>query len=116
MAGEIGAELELVLLTGLQGSGKSSFYREHFALTHTLVSKDQFPNNRNKARRQRQLIQEALQRGESVVVDNTHPTVAERAEVITLAQSFGVPVIGYIFPPDVAASLFRNAIDNAVSS
>lgn len=96
------------MLVGLQGSGKSSFYRQHFALTHTLVSKDLFPNNRNKARRQRLLIEEALRRSESVVVDNTNPTIAERAQAIALAQAFGVPVTGYVFQPDVAVSLLRN--------
>ena len=38
--------MDLVILMGLQGAGKSSFYRAHFAATHTLVSKDRFPNNR----------------------------------------------------------------------
>lgn len=94
---------------GLQGSGKSTFYRQHFAHTHTLVSKDNFPNNRHKARRQRQLIEEALQQGKSVLVDNTNPTRAERAEVISLAEQYGIPIRGYVFLPDVALSLSRSA-------
>lgn len=44
-----------------------------------------------------------------MVVDNTNPTMAERAEVISLAQQYGTPVIGYVFPPDVTLSLERNA-------
>jgi predicted kinase len=54
---------ELVLLIGLQGSGKSSFCSAHLADTHTLVSKDRLRNNRNRERRQRQLIEEALGAG-----------------------------------------------------
>jgi predicted kinase len=99
---------ELVLFIGLQGSGKSSFYRACFADTHELVSKDCFPNNRNPARRQRQLIEESLGAGRSVVVDNTNPTVADRSQLIALARSFGAVVVGYYFESHLADCLERN--------
>jgi predicted kinase len=99
---------ELVLFVGLQGPGKSSFYRARFADSHDLVSKDRFPNNRNPARRQRQLVEAALAAGRSVVVDNTNPTVQERAALIALAHSFGARVVGYYFESRVADCLERN--------
>jgi predicted kinase len=99
---------ELVLLVGLQGAGKSSFYRACFADSHDLVSKDRFPNNRNPARRQRQLIEAALAAGRSVVVDNTNPTAQERAGLIALARPFGARVVGYYFESRVADCLERN--------
>src|SRR5207302_5314457 len=99
---------ELVLFVGLQGAGKSSFYRARFADTHDWVSKDRFPNNRNPARRQRQLIEEALGAGRSVVVDNTNPTKEDRAELIALARSFGGTVAGYYFESRLADCLERN--------
>ncbi len=99
---------ELVLFIGLQGAGKSSFYRAHLAGTHDLVSKDRFPNNRNPRRRQRLLIEEALAAGRSVVVDNTNPTVAERAELIALDRSFGARVVGYYFESCLGDCLQRN--------
>src|SRR5947209_14086033 len=88
---------ELVVLIGLQGSGKSSFYRARFAGTHDWVSKDRFPNNRNPARRQRHLVEEALGAGRSAVVDNTNPTPEDRADLIALARSLGATVAGYYF-------------------
>jgi predicted kinase len=100
---------ELVILVGLQGAGKTTFYRTHFAATHAHVSKDNFRHNRRPARRQRQLVEEALAAGRSVVVDNTNVTAADRAEPIALARSFGAAVVGYYFPPDLAGSLGRNA-------
>jgi predicted kinase len=100
--------LQLVLFIGLQGSGKSSFYRARFAGSHELVSKDLFPNNRNPARRQRQLIEEALGAGRSVVVDNTNPALVERAELIALARSLGAMVVGYYFESHLADCLERN--------
>ena len=99
---------ELVLFIGLQGSGKSSFYRARFAGTHAWVSKDRFPNNRRPARRQRQLVAEALGAGRAVVVDNTNPTREERAELIALARSFGAGVVGYYFESRLADCLERN--------
>jgi predicted kinase len=99
---------ELVLFVGLQGSGKSSFYRARFAGSHDLVSKDRFPNNRNPTRRQRQLIEEALAAGRSVVVDNTNPTAPERAELIALARAFGARVVGHYVESRLADCLERN--------
>lgn len=102
--------MELVILIGLQGAGKSSFYRARFAGTHVLVSKDRLPNNRRPARRQRQLIEEALQAGQSVVVDNTNPTGQDRAELIELARHHGATVIGYYFESRLEDCLERNRL------
>jgi predicted kinase len=99
---------ELVVLIGLQAAGKSSFYRSRFAGSHDLVSKDRFPNNRYPARRQRQLIEEALGAAHSIVVDNTNPTREDRAELIALAHRFGAAVSGYYFESRLADCLERN--------
>jgi predicted kinase len=99
---------ELVVFIGLQGAGKSSFYRARFAATHDLVSKDRLRNNSRPGRRQRQLIEEALAAGRSVVVDNTNPTREDRAELIALARSFGATAVGYHFESRLADCLERN--------
>jgi predicted kinase len=101
--------MELVLFIGLQGSGKTSFYRRTFADTHAHVSRDNFRNNRNPSARQRALIDEALGAGRSVVVDNTNPTVADRAPVIAQARAWGAEVIGYYFESRLEDCLERNA-------
>jgi predicted kinase len=103
------AVVELVVFVGLQGSGKTTFYRSRFAATHAHVSKDNFRHHRRPAIRQRRLIEEALAGGRSVVVDNTNVTAADRAELVALGRAFGAQVTCYYFPPDVAASLARNA-------
>jgi predicted kinase len=99
---------ELILFVGLQAAGKSSFYRARFAGTHELVSKDCLRHNRKPARRQRQLIEEALAAGRSVVVDNTNPRVEDRAELIALARLCGARVVGYYFESRLADCLERN--------
>jgi predicted kinase len=100
---------ELIVFTGLQASGKTSFYREHFAATHAHVSKDAWPNARKKEQRQRRLIDEHLRAGRSVVVDNTNPTPVERAPLVELARAHGARVHCYAFVITVEESLRRNA-------
>lgn len=101
---------ELVILIGLQASGKSTFYRTRLAATHGLVSKDLLRNNPRPARRQAQLIREALAGGRSVAVDNTNATVELRRELIELGREFGAVVTGYYFAAKVEECLVRNAL------
>lgn len=101
--------MEVVILVGLQGSGKSSVYRALFAGTHVHVSKDLFPNNRDKNRRQKVLIEEALSQGRSVVVDNTNVRRADRAEIIAQARAHGARVVCYVVDAPVSECIRRNA-------
>src|SRR5918992_1982657 len=92
---------ELAIFVGLQASGKSTFFRERFAATHEHVSKDLFPNNRNRNRRQAQLVEKALRTGSSVVVDNTNPSVEDRRPLIELGRELGAKIVGYYFESTV---------------
>lgn len=101
--------MELAILMGLQGAGKSTFAREHFS-GYEYVSKDRMPRSaRHKEARQRRLVAEALTASRSVVVDNTNPSPTERMPLIELGRQFGARITGYFFAPDVRACLARNA-------
>jgi predicted kinase len=100
--------MECVILVGLPGSGKSTFYRERFAATHDHVSKDLMRNARYPEKRQQDLITGSLAAGRSVVVDNTNPTRAERARIISLAREQGASVTGYFFDTSARDALRRN--------
>jgi predicted kinase len=100
--------MELVILVGLQGAGKSSFYRSRFAGTHQHISMDLLRNNRRPARRQLQLLEEALQAGHSVVIDNTNPTPLDRAPLIALGRAYGAQVVGYSLEAPLKDCLQRN--------
>jgi predicted kinase len=100
--------MNLILFVGLQASGKSTFYRTCFGLTHVLVSKDRLHNNRRPGRRQLQLVEQALASGRSVVVDNTNPTAEDRRPLIDLGRSFGALVAGYYFESAIDDNLRRN--------
>ncbi len=101
---------ELVLLVGLPASGKSTFFRERFAETHVLVSKDLMPRSADKRLRQRRQISTALAEGRSVVVDNTNVSRAERAEAIALVRAHGVRTVAFWFRESVADCRARNAM------
>ncbi|HVG52826.1 MAG TPA: ATP-binding protein [Vicinamibacterales bacterium] len=100
--------MECVILIGLPASGKTTFYRERLAATHDLVSKDAMRHNKQPQRRQEQLIESALAKGRSVVVDNTNPRVADRATIIAAARRHGAEVAGYFFPTEARDALRRN--------
>jgi predicted kinase len=57
-----------------------------------------------------QLIGQALQRGESVVVDNTNPRIEDRSPMIAMGRAFGARIVGYDFEAGVPECLRRNAL------
>ncbi len=97
--------MEAVIFTGIQASGKSTFYRERFFATHVRINLDML-----RTRHREQLLLRACIEGQQrFVVDNTNPTVAERARYIIPAREEGFRIVGYVFPPDVGGSIRRNA-------
>ncbi len=101
--------MQLVLLIGLPGSGKTTFYREYFAATHLHVSKDAMRGKRNRDRKQGVLLEEAELAGQSVVLDNTHPSAQVRAPWLAWARERAWSVHGYYLSSKVADCYSRNA-------
>ncbi|MGO9058346.1 MAG: AAA family ATPase [Candidatus Binataceae bacterium] len=99
---------ELVILVGVQGAGKTSFYLKHFGATHVHVSKDLLRNSRNRQARQLALIEQALRIGKSIVVDNTNPQIEDRAPLIALGKAFRAWIVGYRFESSISDCLSRN--------
>ncbi|WP_220505764.1 ATP-binding protein [Microbispora sp. H10830] len=100
---------EVAVLVGLQASGKTTFYLQRLAATHAHVSKDNWPNARHRQRRQLRVIAETLEEGRNVAVDNTNPSPEEWGPLVVAAKEHGARVVAYWFPPDLTASLDRNA-------
>jgi len=98
-----------VILIGLPGAGKTSFYEQNFAASHRHISKDLWPNAAGREARQRRELADALAAGASVVVDNTNPSIADRAAIIAIAHASGARVIGYFFDVTTRQAIARNA-------
>lgn len=97
--------METVIFTGLQASGKSSFYRAHFFATHLRVNLDMLRTRHREAL----LLRCCLAMRQPFVVDNTNPTVAERARYIAPAREAGFRVVGYYFRAEARDCVGRNA-------
>ena len=97
--------MEAIIFCGIQAAGKSTFYRERFFKSHLRISLDML-----KTRHRESLIFTAcLEAKQPLVVDNTNPTIADRAKYISAAKAHKFKVIGYFFETDLAAALERNA-------
>jgi predicted kinase len=101
--------LECVILVGLPGAGKTTFYQTYFAATHEHISKDLWPNTRCREIRQQREMERLLAEGRSVVIDNTNPRVSDRAALIARAHAYNVRVIGYFFTVTTREAVARNA-------
>ncbi len=98
--------MEAIIFCGLQASGKSSFYLDQFFRTHIRINLDML-KTRN---RERILIQACIEAKQPFVVDNTNPTVADRARYIAPSLDAGFNVVAYHFDASLSECLERNAI------
>jgi predicted kinase len=98
---------ECVILIGLPGAGKSTFYRARFP-SHEHISKDAFPNVRSKQARQDAALRAALAAGRDVIVDNTNVSPAERAAIISIAREYGARLVGYYVEATAREAVARN--------
>jgi len=98
--------MEAVIFCGIQGSGKSTFFKERFFRTHVLVSLDVL-----RTRRREQIFLTAcLGSRQRFVVDNTNPTQADRAVYIEAAREKKFTVACYYFASSIEDALARNAL------
>jgi predicted kinase len=97
--------MEAVLLIGIQGSGKTTFYRERFADTHAHISLDVLKTRG----RERDALYGCLRNRQPFVIDNTNVRAAERAVYIAAAKQAGFRVVGYFFDVPLREALRRNA-------
>jgi predicted kinase len=96
--------MQLVVLVGLQGSGKSSFVRERLYHSHVRLGLDLLKTRH----RETVLFEACLRAKQPVVLDNTNPTRADRARYIEPARAAGFEVVGYYFRSVVSECLPRN--------
>ena len=89
--------MEAVILCGVQGSGKTTLYRDRFLETHARVSMDLL---RTRAR-ERAFLETCIATRMPFVVVNTNPTVASRVA--------GFKLVAYFVEVDFAVAHARNA-------
>jgi predicted kinase len=97
--------MEAVIFVGVQGSGKTTFYRERFFDTHVRISLDLL---RTRYREQL-LLAACLAAKQSFVIDNTNPLPGDRARYIGAAREAGFRVVAYFFNSNLRDAIRRNS-------
>ena len=97
--------MQAVIFCGIQGTGKSTFFRDRFFYTHVRLSLDMLRTRH----REGILLRACVEGKQPFVIDNTNPTRAERARYIAPAKAAGFAVTGYYFESKVDDALRRNA-------
>jgi predicted kinase len=97
--------MEAVILCGVQGSGKTSLYRDRFLATHVRVSMDLLRTRHREAA----FLQLCLDTRQPFVVDNTNATATERRRYVEPARAAGFKAIAYLVEVDEAQAFARNA-------
>ncbi|HTU33370.1 MAG TPA: AAA family ATPase, partial [Candidatus Acidoferrum sp.] len=95
--------MEAVIFVGIQGSGKTSFYRERFFNTHVRISLDMLRTRH----REGMFFRACLAAGQSFVIDNTNPLPSDRARYVPGARRAGFRVMGYYFESSLGDSMRR---------
>jgi predicted kinase len=96
--------MEAVILCGLQGSGKTTLYRDRFLETHVRISMDLLRTRTREAK----FLETCLATRQRFVVDNTNPAPADRARYVRPAREAGYKVVGYLVEVDPALARVRN--------
>lgn len=97
--------MEAIIFIGIQGVGKSTFYRDYFFNTHIRINMDML-----KTRHREQIfLQACLEGKQPFVVDNTNPTFEDRQRYIIPAKAYKFRVIAYYFPADLEQCKQRNS-------
>ena len=95
----------MVILMGLQGSGKSTFFAREFAdkgFEH--ISLDMLKTRRKEA----EVLQDCIDNNKDCVIDNTNPTKADRSRYIVPVKNCDFRVVGYFLQSKLGDCLERN--------
>lgn len=97
-------EKTLVIMMGIQGSGKSTFYRKFLAPEYIHVNLDTLKTRH----RESVLFNESVANGVNIAVDNTNPTKEDRARYISVAKESGYRIVGYFMESKLQVCVERN--------
>jgi len=96
--------METVVFVGIQGAGKSTFFKENFFDSHVRINLDML-----RTRHREELLFEAcLEAKQKFVLDNTNLTRGEREKYIVKAKSYRFKIIGYYFQTNLERAIGQN--------
>jgi len=93
----------IVIMIGIPGSGKSTFCNTKFPL-FVRVNLDTL-HTRNK---ESILINESIKNDKDIIIDNTNPTINDRAKYISIGKENNYKIIGYYMESKFESCMERN--------
>jgi predicted kinase len=97
--------MEAVVLCGIQGSGKTTLYRDRYAATHVHVSLDDLGSRAREAA----MVATCVAQRQPFVVDSTNPGPADRGRYVAAARAAGYRVVCVLVEVEPAVARARNA-------
>lgn len=96
--------MEAVIFVGIQGAGKSTFYKQRFVDTHIRINLDMLRTRH----REELLLKACLEAKQPFVIDKTNASIQERARYILAARAYHFRVAGYYFRSNFEECFVRN--------
>lgn len=97
--------MQAIIFVGLQGAGKSTFFKERFFNTHVRINMDMLKTRH----REDLLLAACLEMKQPFVIDKTNPTIKIRERYLQAARENRFQLVAYYFAPDLKLSRERNA-------
>lgn len=97
-------EKKMVIMIGIQGSGKSTFYQKYLKEEYIRINLDTLKTRH----REQLLMHRCIEDGRNFAIDNTNPTKADRQRYIPLAKEAGYRIIGYFMESKLQPCIERN--------
>lgn len=94
----------IFILIGIQASGKTTFCNEYFN-DFNIISLDIIKTRKKEEK----AINEIINSGKNLVIDNTNTTIEERKKYIDIAQQNKYKTVGIYFRSSVDECLKRNS-------
>ena len=98
--------MDAVILIGVPGAGKSTFYQQRFASTHVRLNLDELKSRAAELR----LLREHIEQRRPFVVDDTNVRKVDRAPFVAAAREAGYRVTAYFFQLSMRAAIKRNSL------
>ena len=94
---------EIIIMTGIQGSGKSTFCAAKYP-EYTRINLDTLRTRK----KEKDALRLAISRKENIIIDNTNPTKADRMKYIEAGQASQYKIIGCFMQSVLQDCIERN--------
>ena len=96
--------MECIILIGIPGAGKSTYYKDKFDDTHLRINIDMLV----RISRESDIFKAAVKTNTKIVIDNTNTTIKDRMKYIPLLKKNKYKIIAYYFQTDLEKTIEAN--------